>query len=304
LILEILKEVAGLMATLGLSGLMFTIGLTLTVADFTRIIRYPLAVSVGLIGQIILLPLVAFCVAILFQLSPALALGLMIIAACPGGPTSNAFSMMAKGDLALSVTLTAISSVIAFITVPTIVNLSIGYFGYGEGQVSMSFIDAAYRVFVTTALPVMLGMVASRLLPREFIERIDRPLFVTSFVAVLLPSIALVINQREILSSVSVIEASSAAILNVAMTVIGLLLGVLAKLTTGQTKTISIEVGIQNFGLAFVIIHTFLDDVQLLVPGIAYLPTMFIVGFSLAYYLSSVSPVERTRGQEGNPISG
>ena len=112
-------------------SLMFSIGMGLSIKDFLYLIRKPKAAIIGLTGQIILLPLIGALIAIAFRLDPHIAVGLMIIAACPGGATSNGFSVLVKGDLALSIALTAMSSLLAFITLPMNVNLSLSFFNYG-----------------------------------------------------------------------------------------------------------------------------------------------------------------------------
>ena len=284
-----IETIGNIIATFGLAGLMFVMGLGLTRDDFGRIFAQPGAVSLGLFGQIVLLPLVAFLIASVFQLQPAIALGLMVIAACPGGPTSNAFSYMARGDVALSITLTAISSVLAFITVPTLINLSISQFGYGEGDVTLSFVDSAMRVFLMTALPVAMGMML-RSLNKQIADAIARRLFLLTFACVIVPSFGLVVREWKVFLDADLGGASAAILLNLSMMAIGFGLANLFKINTRQSRTISLEVGLQNFGLAFVIISVFRGDTELMLPGLVYLPCMLIMGFIAAYLFSRSGP--------------
>ena len=176
----ILTLVNSQLPNIAIFSLMFSIGIGLSVQDFLYVIRNPKAALVGLTGQIILLPLIGALIAIVFRLDPHIAIGLMIIAACPGGATSNAFSVLVKGDLALSISLTAMSSLLAFITLPLIINLSLVFFDYGDGTVTLSFIDSAKQLFFTTALPVLLGMVCRFYFP-QFSRRISKPIFYFGF---------------------------------------------------------------------------------------------------------------------------
>ena len=143
---------------LTLAVIMLGMGLSLTVTDFKRIFIYPKAVTLGLINQLLILPLIAFALAIFFDLAPGLAVGLMILAACPGGPTSNLISHLANGDTALSITLTAFSSLITVITIPFIVNFSISYFIPGGEQPPLNIFGTVISVLAITIIPVAIGM--------------------------------------------------------------------------------------------------------------------------------------------------
>ncbi len=273
------------LAILGVTGLMFSMGLSLTTSDFTRSVRFPTPVIIGLFGQIILLPLVAFTIAKIFGLTDYIALGLMIIAACPGGSTSNAFSFLAKGDVALSITLTAFSSIFAFATIPFVINLSISYIGYGGGDIQLSFVETAMRVFMTTALPVLVGMIV-RAMATSIAQKVQKPIFYIALLSILLPSIEILFRYTNIFFGKDLLGSASAIVLNITMICIGFTLGKLTRLPHQQQRTLALEVGIQNYALVEVIVLVFLDDVRLLAPGILYLPTMLITGTALAYFFS------------------
>ena len=262
-------------------SLMFSIGMGLSVQDFLYVIRKPKAAVIGLSGQIILLPLVGALIAIAFRLDPHIAVGLMIIAACPGGATSNAFSVLVKGDLALSISLTAISSLLAFMTLPVIVNLSLSFFNYGDGTVTLSFIDTAIQLFFTTALPVLLGMACRFFMP-ELSRRINKPIFYFGFICLFYPVISVFKNFAGLIDQSNMLQSTSAILLNVTMMCVGAGLGALFGLSRSQSRTLSVEIGIQNFALVMVVIIVFLKDLTLITPAIFYLPSMYLAAFALS----------------------
>ena len=263
-------------------ALMFSIGMGLSIQDFLYVIRKPKAAAIGLTGQIILLPLIGALIAIIFRLDPHIAVGLMIIAACPGGATSNAFSVLVKGDLALSIALTAMSSLLAFITLPMIVNLSLQFFGYGDGVVTLSFVDTAIQLFFTTALPVLLGMVCRNFMP-ELTRRIHKPIFYFGFACLFYPLISVFRNFAGIIDPSDILQSTSAIVLNVTMMCVGAGLGALFGLSRSQSRTLSVEIGIQNFALVMVVIIVFLKDLTLIAPAVFYLPSMYLAAFALSY---------------------
>ena len=278
----ILTLVNSQLPNIAIFSLMFSIGIGLSVQDFLYVIRNPKAALVGLTGQIILLPLIGALIAIVFRLDPHIAIGLMIIAACPGGATSNAFSVLVKGDLALSISLTAMSSLLAFITLPLIINLSLAFFDYGDGTVTLSFIDSAKQLFFTTALPVLLGMVCRFYFP-QFSRRISKPIFYFGFACLFYPMISVFRNFGGLIDPSNIIQSTSAILLNVTMMCVGAGLGTLFGLSRSQSLTLSVEVGIQNFALVMVVILIFLKDLTLITPAVFYLPSMYLSAFALSY---------------------
>ena len=278
----ILTLVNSQLPNIAIFSLMFSIGIGLSVQDFLYVIRNPKAALVGLTGQIILLPLIGALIAIVFRLDPHIAIGLMIIAACPGGATSNAFSVLVKGDLALSISLTAMSSLLAFITLPLIINLSLVFFDYGDGTVTLSFIDSAKQLFFTTALPVLLGMVCRFYFP-QFSRRISKPIFYFGFTCLFYPMISVFRNFGGLIDPSNIIQSTSAILLNVTMMCVGAGLGTLFGLSRSQSRTLSVEVGIQNFALVMVVILIFLKDLTLITPAVFYLPSMYLSAFALSY---------------------
>ena len=275
------ESIGNLLTAAAVFGLMLSMGLSLTLADFSRILKTPIPFTIGVIGQLVLLPLVAFALAFAFNLPSAIALGLIIIAACPGGSTSNAFSFMARGDVALSVSLTAFSSLIAFVSIPFVVNLGLNLFGREEAQVQLSFLSLAQGVFLTTALPVLIGMGVRYRLP-SLAQRLVKPLFFVAFLGILAPSILLVGELPKMLQGTNAWYAFSATALNVIMVVLGYGIALGARLDTRQARTLGIEIGVQNFGLVLLIVLVYLKDPTLVLPAFIYLPSMLITGFLFA----------------------
>ncbi len=269
-------------ATGGLVAMMFAMGLGLAPADFARVLRAPTAAIIGLAGQIVVLPLVAILIILILQPSPYVAVGIMIIAACPGGATSNAFSFMAKGDVALSISLTAISGMLAFISTPVIVSIGASMFGQGDAKVELSFIDTSLRVLLTTALPASLGMAARAFIPLKW-DKLVPWIFGAGLVAVLGPSARIIYNNSETMLNQLGSSAVGGLALNISMMAIGFGMAALARLPETQRRTISIEIGIQNFALAVVIIMSILQDPRFLVPGLFYLPAMYLTGGAMIF---------------------
>ena len=268
--------------SIAIFSLMFSMGMGLAVRDFLYVIGKPKAAIIGLTGQIILLPLIGALIAIVFRLDPHIAVGLMIIAACPGGATSNAFSVLVKGDMALSISLTAMSSLLAFITLPMIVNLSLSVFDYGDGAVTLSFVDTATQLFFTTALPVTLGMICRFFVPK-LTRRISKPIFYFGFICLFYPLISVFRNFGGLIDRSDIFQSTSAILLNVTMMCVGAGLGALFGLSRSQSRTLSVEIGIQNFALVMVVIIVFLKDLTLIAPSIFYLPSMYLAAFALSY---------------------
>ena len=175
--------------------IMFGMGLSLTVADFKRVLLYPKAVIVGLINQLIILPAIGFALIWLFPVKPDIAIGLIILAACPGGPTSNLITHLAKGDTALSVSLTAISSTITVITIPFIVNLGLLMVQGKEAAFQLDVLQTIGQVFIIVIIPVSLGMLI-KARQAAFADRMDKPVRVASGVVFTLVIVGILIKEK------------------------------------------------------------------------------------------------------------
>jgi bile acid:Na+ symporter, BASS family len=272
---NILTKILELSPLVGVMSLMISLGLGLTIKDLTYALTRPLSMTIGLVGQLIMAPVVAFLICIIFSLPPYIAVGLMIISACPGGATSNAFTVMARGDIALSVSLSAISSLVIFFTLPLIVNLSVGHFLDGQTAVKLSFLDSAIRIFTTTALPIAIGMLLCRYVP-GISKILEKPLYYLGFALLMVPAFSFFAEFGPMLKSGGALAACSAILLNVAMMSLTYGVAALFGLSGQLRRTLSLEVGIQNFGLVLVIIVSFIGDMRMILPALLYLPSMFI----------------------------
>lgn len=254
--------------------IMFGMGLSLTIQDFTRLGKVPFAIGAGLIGQMILMPMLAFGICILFKLDTTLAIGLMILAACPGGTMSNIFSQLAKANLALSVSLTAISTFICVFSTPFIIQFAITHF-IGDKAVEFSLLETAIGLFVVTLVPVVIGIIIKRQFASwaEKAEGYFRKFSLFFMVAMIT---ALVIKERSLLVSSFDQVFFACLALNLLSIVIGLLLARTFNLSFIDAITLAIEVGIQNATLAILIAISFLNAPEFAVSAGVYGLAMYI----------------------------
>ncbi len=274
---------------LSLAIIMLSLGVGLEVADFRRVVsrRYPFAI--GALSQIVLLPIVAFITVKLFALPPEIAVGFMLLSFCPGGVTSNILSKLAKADVALSVSLTAVISLLSMLTVPVLAAWSISHF-MGEDAPEVSITGLAIAMFLITTLPVAIG-VGIRHFSTGFAERIDAPLSkLATALFVLIVLAALAGNWQLFVDNLGIMGAGLVT-LNVALLAIGLGLARAAKLSWNESKTISIETGIQNstlgITLAALITGTESGFSPLALPSAVYGITMYAVALPFIAWLRS-----------------
>ncbi|MEX0350518.1 MAG: bile acid:sodium symporter family protein [Paracoccaceae bacterium] len=264
---------------LSLAIIMLSLGIGLEISDFRRVLTRKYAFAIGALSQVVLLPLVAFAIAYLFSLPPQIAAGLMLLSFCPGGVTSNILSKLAKGDVALSVTLTAIISLLSILTVPILAAWSVGHF-LGEQAPDVSITGLAVAMFLITTLPVAIG-VAIRSLARSFALRIEKALStLATTLFVLIVIAALAGNWTVFVENLGTMGASLIT-LNLVLLLLGLALARSAGLSWQETKTISIETGIQNSTLgitmAGLITGTATGFSVLALPSAVYGITMYAV---------------------------
>ena len=259
---------------LALAVIMFGMGLSLRFDDFKRILVYPKAVSLGLFNQLVLLPLVAFAIANLLQLSPELAVGLMILAACPGGATSNLITHLAKGDSALSITLTAFSSLITVVTIPFIVNFSIGYFIPGGEEQKLEILGTVIAVLAITIIPVVIGMTVLKKAP-NLAQKWDQPFRKFSTVFFVIIVVAAFVKEKDNLVQFFIDAGPASLVLNLATLGLGYGLAKLAGLNFRQSLTIAVESGIQNGTLGITIAATLIVNSVMTIPSAIYSLIMF-----------------------------
>ena len=262
-----------------LSLLMFDLGLTLRVGDFVMIARRPRAVAVGLLGQLVVLPAIALALAWLFHLPPLYFVGLVLIACCPGGSSSNVFSKLAHGDVALSVTLTALSSVITLFTIPLVLALAVGMAGVeGQQAFHLPVGNLLVQNIVLMAVPILLGLALNHWAP-NVAARIDRVLSKLAFPALmLLAGIFFVQHRANIIDNIGQLDLAVTPMLLVAIGVAALL-AVATRLKTTERRTIVIEVGMQNAAQAIAIASSpfVFNDGVIAIPAIIYALMMNVV---------------------------
>lgn len=279
---------------IALAIIMLGLGLTLTVADFTRVLRMPRAVLVALGTQVILLPVICFGLVKAFGLAPALAVGMMLLAASPGGTTANLFSHLAGGDVALNITLTAVNSVLAVITLPIVVNLSLNHF-YGEGQLGLQPAKML-QVFAIVLIPVALGMLLRNRRP-GFAGRMARPVKLGSVLVLALVIFAAIYSERDNVLDYIAAVGVVAVLLNILSLTFGYTLPRLARLGDRQAIACSMEIGIHNATLALTIALSpaLLGNSEMSIPVAVYGIVMFFPTAAFAFYLSrrrAVQPAE------------
>jgi BASS family bile acid:Na+ symporter len=229
---------------LGLVFIMFSLGLGLTVADFQRVLQRPVAFLVGAFNQIILLPVVAFAIVLLFGISGELAVGFMILAACPGGVTSNVISKLAKADIALSVSLSAVISLGSVITVPLIVAFAYGYF-LSDAANTINVTKTAVSLFALTVVPICLAMFLRAKFPKAMgnAEPVVSKMAVALFGILVI--VALVSNGQLFIANVQVLGGALLCLL-ITLLAVGFAVPLLLGRSSYEAKTISIETGVQN----------------------------------------------------------
>ncbi len=270
---ELLKQLA---LPVALFAVLFGMGLSLVPADFRRVVLQPKAKIIGLTCQLLLLPSVAFALALLFRLPGELAVGLMVLAACPGGATSNVITHLSRGDTALSVSLTAVSSVVCVFTIPWIVRWSMDWFLGAGAEVALPFWKTLGQLTLVTILPILCGMTVRRLRP-AMADRLERPAAVFSLVFLALIIAAAVAREKD-LAHQFVVAGPAAISLNIVMMLFGFLAGWLFGLPRDQRITLSIETGIQNGTLALGITLGLLESARIAMPSVVYCLFMFLSG--------------------------
>ncbi len=278
----------GLPVALGI--IMFGLGLSLRPSDFARVAKHPKAVVVALVCQLVLLPALCLGLVVLFQLPPVLAVGMMLLAASPGGTTANLYSHLFRGDVALNISLTAINSVIAVFTLPLITNLAIWIFLPGQGELGVQFAKAV-EVFAIVLLPVLLGMLVRWWRPR-FAEAMDKPVRIASMVILAVVIAGAIASNWELL----VANVGGLALITVLFCLLSLAVGFfvprLFRVEPRQAVASSFEIGIHNATLAIVIAQTVIGSVEMSLPGAVYGVLMFFLALGWGFILRRLVPVQ------------
>jgi len=281
--MEIVTKIAPIILALIMLGL----GLGLKIDDFTRILKTPKDFFVGFFSQLIILPLVAYLLIIILKVSPEIAIGVMIIAAAPGGVTSNILTKFANGDVALSISLTAVISLISIITVPLIIFTSADLFGITDISQNISMTGIALKMFLVVTVPVILGMIIRKFAENfvnskiQIFEKLNIILFVIFFIAAFY-------EERESFIDFLMQAGFITFILNITMMIVAYYLGKTFASGIKQQKCIALECGLQNGTLAiFVSTQIFGTDIVYITPTAAYALIMYITGFIFVFLLKN-----------------
>ena len=265
---------------LSLAFIMFSLGLGLSINDFTRVFFKPRDFLIGLFFQIIVLPIVAIIIVLFWPLTPELAIGVMILAAAPGGVTSNVLTAYARGNIALSISLTAINSILCVITVPIILIISLSILGYGSLNEGQSLFSVAIQMFLIVTVPVILGVLLSSIL--SSFEKIAKNISIILFVLVLIGAI---LSQRENVISYFAQAGIVMLVLNIVMMTMVYILSKFFKAKKETFRCWLMEVGLQNGTLAIVVANTFFASTVYLIPAAIYSLIMYATALPLIYFL-------------------
>ncbi|NOS55475.1 MAG: bile acid:sodium symporter family protein [Cyclobacteriaceae bacterium] len=266
---------------IALGIIMLGLGLALSIDDFKRVIKYPKAVAIALLCQMVLLPAICFFVAKIFGLEPALAVGLMLLAASPGGATANLYSHLSDGDVALNITLTAVNSVLTLFTLPLVVNFSLSYFMTSDQYVPMQFTKVV-EVFMIVLLPVTLGMILKSKLP-AFAAKMDKPVKIFSAVFLFLIIVAAFYRERVMLTTHFGEIGIPVLIFNLLSMGLGYYLPQVWRVEKKQAIAIGMEIGIHNGTLAIFIALSVLNNSLMSVPAALYSLFMFFTAALFGY---------------------
>jgi BASS family bile acid:Na+ symporter len=274
---------------LSLFLIMYGIGISLRIADFRSVVTAPTGLAVGLLGQMLLLPLIAFGLAFVMQLPPEIAVGLIIIALAPGGATSNLFTYLFRGDVSLSISLTAVVSLITPFTIPVVVALAMDYFLGNNTAFSLPIGKTIVQLLLITVIPVALGMFTLARWPRAA-ARIEKVLKVFSVFFLVLIIALIVLKNRQDMASYFAQAGLATVLLNLAVLALGYQLARWSRLDRAQSITIGFEVGIQNGTLALVVAGTLIGNAVMMIPAVTYSLIMFASGAVYGWLMRGARP--------------
>jgi BASS family bile acid:Na+ symporter len=269
---------------IALGIIMLGLGLNLLVDDFKRVVLYPKAMLVGLLCQMVLLPVLCFGICILFDLPAALAVGLMLLSASPGGATANLYSHLAKGDVALNISLTAVNSVLTLFTLPFIVNFAIDYFMQGGQVVPMQF-KKVVEVFAIVLVPVTIGMLVNYFSPQTS-KKLEKPVKIISALFLVLIIVGAIVKEKEQFATYFQQVGLACLAFNVISMAIGYYIPTLLKVNRKQSIAIGMEIGIHNGTLAIYIALNVIGNSMMSIPPAVYGLIMFFTAALFGYLVS------------------
>ncbi|BCL35620.1 bile acid:sodium symporter family protein [Nostoc sp. MS1] len=268
---------------LALAIIMLGMGLSLQLEDFKRVTKYPKAVAIGSVTQIIILPIIGFLIAKFVPMQPQIAVGLVILALCPGGPSSNMVTYLANGDVALSVTLTVVSSIITIFTIPVFANLALQHFLGQTAAIALPVGSTMLQIFLITIVPIALGMYIKRIFP-ETALRLEKATNRLAIAFLALIILLILIREWSRLPNFIVQVGLGVVILNILAILSGWLVSKLFQLNIPQQICIAIEVGIQNGTLAIAITAGLIKNEDMAIPAAIYGLFMYLTGLAAIYY--------------------
>ena len=259
---------------IALGIIMLGLGLSLTLSDFKRVTKYPKAMTIALVCQMVVLPILCFVIAKFSGLSAALCVGLLLLAASPGGPTANLYSYLSHGDVALNISLTAINSVLSLFMLPLIVNLSLEYF-MGAGQYIPLPFAKVVEVFAIVLVPVSIGMMIKNKAP-QFASKMDKPVKIISALLLLTIIISITLREKELLAENFALLGLPVLLFNVLSLAVGYFVPLLFNVDKKQAVAIGMEIGIHNGTLAIYIALNVINNSTMSIPPAIYSLLMFL----------------------------
>ncbi|MGE6794782.1 MULTISPECIES: bile acid:sodium symporter family protein [Psychrobacter] len=297
--LEIVTLVNSVVIPLCLFLIMMGMGMTLITNDFKRVLKYPKAVSIGLLNQLILLPIIGFALANIMPLRPEYAVGVMLLVLCPGGTTSNLFTFLAKGDVALSVTMTAIASIITVFSIPIVLSFSLIHFMGAGSEFQLPIIKTMISLFVITILPISIGMLIKRFAPRVAdSSQVLVSRFGVTFLTFLVVFLSYV--QRDIIVEALIATGPVSLLLNLSTMALGYYSSKWLGLNLAQRTSITMEVGLQNSTLSIFMALTLLSNYDMSMTPAIYTLVMFLTaGILVRVFSSKFNKLKKTEIEKG-----
>lgn len=276
--------------------IMIGIGMTLTIRDFRQVAVYPKGMIVGTIAQILVMPLIAFMLATLLAVPPAIAVGLVIIAACPGGTTSNLFVLLSRGNIALSIVLTVSASLITILTLPLFTNIALQYYMGTEEDIVLPVWKTVGMLIGIVLFPVAIGMVVRTRKP-EVARKAEGIVSIFGGIVLAVLIVALVYGVRDQIWELLKQAGPATILLNLAGIGLGLAAGRVAGLTQRESLAVAVELGVKNGTIALMVTLTLLESSAMSIPAAVYGVLMFPIGFVLAMYGRSIIPISTVQSK-------
>ena len=276
--------------------IMIGIGMTLTIRDFRQVAVYPKGMIVGTVAQILVMPLIAFLLATLLAVPPAIAVGLVIIAACPGGTTSNLFVLLSRGNIALSIVLTVSASLITILTLPLFTNIALQHYMGTEEDIVLPVWKTVGMLIGIVLFPVAIGMVVRTRKP-EVARKAEGIVSIFGGIVLAVLIVALVYGVRDQIWELLKQAGPATILLNLAGIGLGLAAGRVAGLTQRESLAVAVELGVKNGTIALMVTLTLLESSAMSIPAAVYGVLMFPIGFVLAMHGRSIIPISTVQSK-------